>query len=306
MEDTRKQIAFLFDAANINCPPMFVNYIAWSKIVLIHAGVPSGVVQEKLEIIRRQCRGELKGSFAEQVDSILGLTIEQYPTMPESEAPFINDSVEMGTIAKTYVEQVLAGERAGAQETIRNAVAQGIQPKDIYINIIQPAQYEVGRRWQLGQISVAQEHYATEFAHHVLSQVSLAMTCQVCRKGNLVVTCVGNEMHGLGSRMVADFLEMDGWDVSYLGANTPHADVISMLKERKAKALLVSVTMGYNIKRVRVLIRHIRAESTLEGIKVVVGGYAFNNVEGLWSAIGADGFAKDADEAVRVVNSLLK
>ena len=119
----------------------------------------------------------------------------------------------------------------------------------------------MGRRWQLGQISVAQEHYATEFAHHVLSQVSLAMTCQVCRKGNLVVTCVGNEMHGLGSRMVADFLEMDGWDVSYLGANTPHADVISMLKERKAKALLVSVTMGYNIKRVRVLIRHIRAES---------------------------------------------
>ena len=50
LEDTRKQIAFLFDAANINCPPMFVNYIAWSKIVLIHAGVPSGVVQEKLEI----------------------------------------------------------------------------------------------------------------------------------------------------------------------------------------------------------------------------------------------------------------
>jgi methanogenic corrinoid protein MtbC1 len=112
-------------------------------------------------------------------------------------------------------------------------------------------------------------------------------------------------MLGPGSRMVAGFLEMDGWDVYYPGANTPHADIISMLKERNAKALLVSVTMGYNIKRVRVLIRHIRADPRLDGLKVVVGGYAFNNVEGLWNAIGADGFAKDADEAVRVVNGLL-
>jgi MerR family transcriptional regulator, light-induced transcriptional regulator len=58
--------------------------------------------------------------------------------------------------------------------------------------------------------------------------------------------------------------------------------------------------------RVKVLIRHIRADPGLEGIKAVVGGYIFNNVEGRWSVIGADGFAKDADEAVRTVNGLLK
>ena len=164
----------------------------------------------------------------------------------------------------------------------------------------------MGRRWQLGLISVAQEHYATEFAHQVLSQVNLSTTRHPYRKGTLVVTCVANEMHGLGSRMVSDFLEMDGWDVSYLGANMPHADVISILKERKAKGLLVSVTMGYNVKRVRTLIRHVRADPALENLKVVVGGYVFNNVEGLWSAVGADGFAKNVDDAVRVVNELLK
>ena len=75
------------------------------------------------------------------------------------------------------------------------------------------------------------------------------MVCHDRGKGNLVVTCVGNETHGLGSRMVLDFLEMDGWEVTYLGADTPHSDIISMLKERNARALLVSVT-GHNVKRV--------------------------------------------------------
>jgi hypothetical protein len=37
---------------------------------------------------------------------------------------------------------------------------------------------------------------------------------------------------------------------------------------------------------------------------VILCGYAFNNVAGLWKVIGADGFAADADGAVRVVNDL--
>jgi methanogenic corrinoid protein MtbC1 len=79
-----------------------------------------------------------------------------------------------------------------------------------------------------------------------------------------------------------------------------------MLKGRNARALLVSVTMGCNVKRVGLLIRHLRAEPRLENTKVVAGGYAFNSVDGLWRVVGSDGFAKDAGETIRVVNELLK
>ena len=138
-----------------------------------------------------------------------------------AEASFNDGDAETGAIAGRYLEHVLRGERQQAQETIRDAITRGVRPKEIYLNIIQRAQYEVGRRWQQGQISVAQEHYATEFVHRLMSQVNISMACHDRRKGNLVVTCVGNERYGLGSRMVADFLEMDGWEVTYLGADTP-------------------------------------------------------------------------------------
>ncbi len=65
-----------------------------------------------------------------------------------------------------------------------------------------------------GKRQQAQEHHATELAHQLISQMNTSMVCHDRGKGNLVVTCVGNETHGLGSRMVPDFLEMDGWDVT--------------------------------------------------------------------------------------------
>jgi hypothetical protein len=62
---------------------MFVNYIAWAKIVLLHASVPSEIFREKLEIIGRQCREGLTDPFAEQIGGILELTLRKYPDMPE-------------------------------------------------------------------------------------------------------------------------------------------------------------------------------------------------------------------------------
>ena len=58
----------------------------------------------------------LTGPFAEQVGGILELTLRKYPDMPESEAPFIDDDAEMGTIAGRYLEHVLRGKRQQAQE----------------------------------------------------------------------------------------------------------------------------------------------------------------------------------------------
>jgi hypothetical protein len=55
-----------------------------------------------------------------------------------------------------------------------------------------------------------------------------------------------------------------------------------------------------------VFIRQVRADQLLENIKFVVGGYAFNDVEGLRSVIGADRLSMDAEGAVQVVNELLR
>jgi methanogenic corrinoid protein MtbC1 len=80
--------------------------------------------------------------------------------------------------------------------------------------------------------------------------------------------------------------------------------VIPYLKERKARMLMISATMCYNVKGVRELVNQVRSDAQLNEVKIVVGGYPFNQSSRLWRSVGADGFARDAVEAVQVANQL--
>lgn len=305
VQDTKYHLIFLFDAVSIDSPRLFINYVAWAKVLMSHIGVTSEIFRENLEHIRKQCRNELEEPFASKVDLVLEMTLGEYQEMPDSLPSFIDVDDENGKIAFTYLEQVLKGDRHAAQGTIKNALAKGLGLKEIYLSIFQTTQYEIGRRWQHRLISVAQEHYVSGVTQQLMSQMYPDIASKGF-KGVLVVTCVGNELHEMGARMIADFLEMDGWDANYLGSNTPTPAVISLLKERKAKGLFVSATMGFNVNNVRQLVEEVRSDPELSEVKIVVGGYPFNNVEGLWRLVGADGYAKDADEVVRVANDLIK
>ncbi|UCE60767.1 MAG: cobalamin-dependent protein [Phycisphaerales bacterium] len=126
------------------------------------------------------------------------------------------------------------------------------------------------------------------------------------RKGKFVVAAaVGGELHEIGVRMVADFFEMDGWDVIYLGANMPSTDVLSMIRERRADLLTVSVSTILHLCTVGELIDQIREDESCTGTKVLVGAPPFRSVPDLWSELGADGSATSATEAVKLGDSLV-
>jgi methanogenic corrinoid protein MtbC1 len=112
-----------------------------------------------------------------------------------------------------------------------------------------------------------------------------------------VVTTVSEEFHELGAWMVADLLALDGWEVSYLGANTPAEDLLDMLCNRKPDLLALSSAMPFNLDRVHESIQALRARVELEAMRIMVGGRVFRSMEDLWRLTGADGWARDAQEA---------
>jgi methanogenic corrinoid protein MtbC1 len=105
--------------------------------------------------------------------------------------------------------------------------------------------------------------------------------------------------------MVCDFLEFDGWDTYYLGANMPSRGIAAAVRERKASILCLSVTMSSRVSETENTITAERAACD-PGLKVLVGGYPFRNSPGLWEKVGADGFASNAAEAVTLAASLLQ
>jgi MerR family transcriptional regulator, light-induced transcriptional regulator len=142
-----------------------------------------------------------------------------------------------GALAERYLELVRAGRRGEASDLILEAVRGGVHVKEIYLHVFQPAQWEVGRLWQTGQLSVAQEHFCTAATQWVMSQLYPWVFSGVRDRGTMIATAVPGELHELGIRMVADFFEMHGWDTAYLGANVPADGVAEAVTPREPDVL---------------------------------------------------------------------
>jgi methanogenic corrinoid protein MtbC1 len=119
-------------------------------------------------------------------------------------------------------------------------------------------------------------------------------------RGKAMVSAGPNEFHEVGARMVADFLEMDGWDVTYLGANTPASEIFEIIKRQKPFMLALSVATVFNLDQAQRVIQIIKNDQDTRDIKIMVGGLAFNDMPELWQNIGADGSAANAESALIV------
>lgn len=102
--------------------------------------------------------------------------------------------------------------------------------------------------------------------------------------------------------MLADFLEMEGWDVTYLGANTPQEELLALLQQRQPFMVALSVATVFNLDNARQTIDAIRSDMETRDIKIMVGGLAFNGMPMLWLDVGADGYATDAGKGALCAN----
>ena len=177
--------------------------------------------------------------------------------------------------------------------------------RDVYLLVFQPCQREVGRLWEAGRITVAQEHYCTAATQVIMSQLAPRLFATERNGRRAVVACVAGESHEVGPRMVADLLELGGWDTIYLGGNVPLRGVVQALAEHRADLLAVSATMTYHLPAVIDLIAAVRAEPACAGVRVMVGGRLFDAEPGLWRRVGADGHPADADEVCRLADRLV-
>ena len=192
---------------------------------------------------------------------------------------------------------------------ILDALERGDAIQDIYLHVFQPVQREVGRLWQTNQVHVAQEHYITAATQLIMSQLYPYVFGAKRRGRRVVAACVGGELHEIGMRMVADFFEMEGWDTYYLGANTPKRAILHAIDEQQPDVLALSATMTFHISDVTGLIARVRAHTRAQTSSraaarpyILVGGYPFVLSPDLWERVGADGYARDAQEAVAVAN----
>ncbi len=299
LEDANYQLSCLAGAISADNRELFVDNVAWAKVLHTQRGVSPEEQLLDLNCMCEALRFELTSESAEVAVGFVRHAIERFPSLPDEVPSFLKAGHPQAPLANRYLQALMRGDRQTASRLILDAAESGVAVHDIYLHVFQTALYEIGRLWQTKQISVAREHYCTAATQMIMSQLFPYVSLQARKNGGVVVTtCVEGDLHEIGGRMVADFLEMAGWESYHLGADTPTASVVTELIERRAHVLGISASLSSDVSAVADLIAAVRTTPQCADIKILVGGYLFNQDRVLWLKLGADGYAIDAQAAV--------
>ena len=176
-------------------------------------------------------------------------------------------------LRRHYLQAQLAGDRREALRLVLDeGIGRGFPVGDLQAGVVQEAQREIGRLWQQNRISIAQEHMATAISHVVMSRLYDAATAEPRLGRKVVVACVEGEMHEFPARLVADFLDLAGFDTRYLGANVPTHHLLAMIAEEQPDLLALSVTMSFNAPASHAAVQRVRER--FPQLPILMGGHA--------------------------------
>lgn len=307
IRDVEYHLTYLKEALSAEAPQLFVNYTIWLKDLFSGLNFPESVLPVTLECMQAALTETLPEDISTKTAAYIDAAIRTCFDPSEKETPYILKENPHGELAGQYLDRLLKGEREDAGKLILDAVENGVPVQDIYIHVFQASQYEIGRLWHAGEVSVAQEHYCSAVTERIMSQLypKIFNTRRIGR--TYVGACVGGELHQIGARMVADFFESDGWDTFYLGANTPVSSIIEAVSQNEADILGISCTMSFHRTAAERLVKQLRNSESVPGdLKIIAGGYMFLKHPDFHKQIGTDGTASNAAEALKTAKSLIQ
>jgi len=145
----------------------------------------------------------------------------------------------------------------------------------LYQRVIAPAMHEIGRLWEKGAVTTADEHLATAVTHRVLAALrppELLEQGLERRPGRLraMLAAVQGEQHALGLRMAADLLEDCGYEIAYLGADVPTAALLQAVEALSPNLLGLSATIPESRPQLAEAVEAVRAG--FPQLPILIGG----------------------------------
>jgi methanogenic corrinoid protein MtbC1 len=297
----RHHAGFMANVFQFNNFDLLTQTVPWVYRAYHSHGFSYDYFRAELTVWIEAVKEHLSSDSARSILPVYGWLLEKHEEMTERSrtptSPLTSPDPVWEEVQKAFLSSLLLGASEESMNLANRYVRNQEELRGFYLHVIQSSMYEIGASWERGEISVAQEHLATSISGRVMAALYPRFVLGKQTKGRAVVTTVADEFHELGAWMVADLLALDGWNVSYLGANTPTGDLLDMLTRLGPDLVALSSAMPFNLIRVQEVIEAIRARNALEPIRIMVGGRVFRDAEDLWCLVGADGWAPDAQEA---------
>lgn len=221
------------------------------------------------------------------------------------------------TVDAKVPERTGAGISTGDMAPLQYAIVKGMSEKaaaeaaealkstdglTLINEMIIPALNEVGKGFEEKRVYLPQLLMSAEAAKYAFQEVSKTMPEKEDKGPKVIMATVKGDIHDIGKNIVVVLLKNYGFDVYDLGKDVEPEHVVEAIKRTGAKMVGLSALMTTTVPSMQQTIELIKTYD--KSIKVVVGGAVLTQEYA--DMIGADFYAANAMETVRIATELLK
>ncbi len=189
------------------------------------------------------------------------------------------------------------------KETVDRTLKSGVDPLEI-LNTLNQALDEVGRRYEKGEYFLSELIMAGVLSTEVTNLLEPHLIRSRRRSlGKVAIGTVRGDIHDIGKNILIMMLRSAGFDVVDLGVDVPAENFANAIEEKQANILGLSALLTSSMDEMKKVIETIEKRGLRNRVKIVVGGRPLTRE--FAKEIGADGYAKDAVEGVKVVKDLV-
>ena len=299
-----QRIVELATALRLGEPALFRARVNWARRAFAAREVPESDLRASLEALAAVLAEELPPPAQPGPAALLADALALLDQPAEASDEIIDPATPAGRLSLSYLAAVLEGDSRKGTTLVLDAVSEGMPVRQAYLEVLVPAQREVGRLWHAGELGIVEEHVVTYTTERLMTLLAHRAERAAANGKTVVCAAVAGNAHDIAVRVLTDFFDIAGWRAVHLGASVPAAEMAAAVQYFDADLVVVSAALSVQLPKVADAITALRR---IEGrqVRIMVGGLAFNDAPGLWRKLGADGYATDAESAVARGNELV-
>ncbi|MGI6678301.1 MAG: cobalamin B12-binding domain-containing protein [Dehalobacterium sp.] len=207
-------------------------------------------------------------------------------------------------ILEKLSEGVREGDADQVQEWTEKAIDAGIAPLDVINDGLTKGIQEVGSLFSAGTYYLPDLLLGAKAMERGIKILEPLMADgNRTFLGKVLMGTVQGDLHEIGKNIVIMMLKTEGFEVIDLGIDVPSDKFIAEAKAINPDIIGISALLTTTVGRQKEIIELLEEEGMRKDVKVMIGGAPINQN---WAdSIGADGYAEDATEAVRVAKALM-
>lgn len=210
-------------------------------------------------------------------------------------------------IFQQIADALVDGEAELTMKLVNKCIDDGIEINQIIDKGLAVGIKQVGDYFEDGEFFLPELMQGAEImksAMDILNPIILQQTGgQYKSKGKVVIGTVEGDIHDIGKTLVASMLTASGFEVYDMGADVSIESFLNEIIDKKADMLCMSALLTTTMINQRVVIERLSSSGYRDRVKILVGGAPVSKE---WAKeIGADGFAENAVEAVKIATMLI-